>query len=541
MDLGLVISRFDEECFQDILGKEIIGTLRLLGSKYLYSENLNKILQNSYSNAELISNKEPRDLIIDSLKMSEAEELYKRFSSEPSTNVYFALKSIRYKGTNLQKIAAFFETELPEKQKLEFIPTEEIVPVYPLYDYQRNVLERMDSFLSGDKNRVLLHMPTGSGKTRTSISYICQFLISNTTSNVIWLANTKELLEQAFDEFKKAWSSLGNRKITAIRYWDKSDIDLTSQKNSFIVAGLDKLYSLLMRDIETISIIGSKTSLVIMDEAHMAIAPTYKLLIQNLLSNKASLIGLSATPGRTWNNINEDEKLSQFFYRQKVMLQISGYSNPVNYLVENGYLARVKNTRLFHSEGIELSASDLDFLKANYKLSQNALERISADKKRNMALISKIESLIERHKRIILFGITAPHSKVLSALLTAIGINSSVLTSETPSYQRAKIIEDFKEPVENNPSPKILCNYGILTTGFDAPEITCAVISRPTDSLVLYSQMVGRAIRGKRSGGSEEAEIVTVIDENLPGFKEVAEAFINWEDVWNTEDNQNNN
>ena len=64
------------------------------------------------------------------------------------------------------------------------------------------------------------------------------------------------------------------------------------------------------------------------------------------------------------------------------------------------------------------------------------------------------------------------------------------------------------------------------------PEISCAVIARPTDSLVLYSQMVGRAIRGTESGGNAEAEIVTVIDENLKGFGEVADAFMNWEDVW---------
>jgi superfamily II DNA or RNA helicase len=78
----------------------------------------------------------------------------------------------------------------------------------------------------------------------------------------------------------------------------------------------------------------------------------------------------------------------------------------------------------------------------------------------------------------------------------------------------------------------VLCNFGILTTGFDAPETSCAVIARPTDSLVLYSQMVGRAIRGVRSGGNLEAEIVTVIDESLPGFGNVADAFTNWDDVW---------
>ena len=71
-----------------------------------------------------------------------------------------------------------------------------------------------------------------------------------------------------------------------------------------------------------------------------------------------------------------------------------------------------------------------------------------------------------------------------------------------------------------------------MTTGFDAPETSCAVIARPTDSLVLYSQMVGRAIRGPKSGGNLEAEIVTVIDGSLKGFGEVADAFMNWEDIW---------
>ena len=56
----------------------------------------------------------------------------------------------------------------------------------------------------------------------------------------------------------------------------------------------------------------------------------------------------------------------------------------------------------------------------------------------------------------------------------------------------------------------IVVNYGVLTTGFDAPAISAAVIARPTRSLVLYSQMIGRATRGTRAGGNAEAEIVTV-------------------------------
>lgn len=78
----------------------------------------------------------------------------------------------------------------------------------------------------------------------------------------------------------------------------------------------------------------------------------------------------------------------------------------------------------------------------------------------------------------------------------------------------------------------VLCNYGVLTTGFDAPSASAAVISRPTKSLVLYSQMVGRVIRGPKAGGTPTCEIVTVVNPALPGFGDVADAFVNWEDVW---------
>jgi superfamily II DNA or RNA helicase len=108
-----------------------------------------------------------------------------------------------------------------------------------------------------------------------------------------------------------------------------------------------------------------------------------------------------------------------------------------------------------------------------------------------------------------------------------------VVTSDSTSIERNRVISRFKLSRAENPNPMVLCNFGILTTGFDAPEISCAVIARPTDSLVLYSQMIGRAIRGPKSGGNEVSEIVTVIDDGLPGFGDLSEAFLNWEDVWN--------
>ncbi|MDB4902209.1 MAG: type restriction protein res subunit [Mucilaginibacter sp.] len=535
MDIKNLITRLDEEAFQNILGKEVVATLNLLGGKYVYSENLLKVLFNTYSNQELVLKKISRNYLIDALNREEITNLIFILGVQPSKDMYEFVKELNFKGDILDRLFNYFGEILPKETPLEWISEVAIVPKYPLYSYQISVQGKIDRFLATEKNRVLLHMPTGSGKTRTTISYICNFFLKNEGVNVVWFANTKELLDQAFSEFVRAWSLLGNRDIKAIKFWDKSTVDLTQLKGCFIVAGLDKTYQALMKNMSSISIFANGCKLIIMDEAHMAIAPTYKLLIENMIANKTSLIGLSATPGRTWNDPDEDKKLSNFFYRQKAKLEIPGYENPVDYLVDEGYLARVNNTKLFTDSGITLSANDIKYLTENYVLPTNVLKDLSESRLRNMAIISKIKELIKVHKRIILFAITKDHAIVLNSLLTAIEINSNVVTSDTNSIDRSSIIKKFKESRLDNPAPMVLCNYGILTTGFDAPETSCAVIARPTDSLVLYSQMVGRAIRGIKSGGNATAEIVTVIDESLPGFKEVADAFLNWEDVWEKE------
>ena len=531
--LEKIITRLDAEAFQDILGKEVIGTLFQMGAEYSYSDGLKKILSNTYSNEELLKNSISRNHIIDSLRKDEIEILSKNMNLTIKSDYWDYIKNIDYKSNNLKILFDFFGEKISHEIEHEWIQEFIINPNYPLYPYQRQVLKKINTVLNSNKNRVLLHMPTGSGKTRTTINFICRYFLENENTNVVWFANTIELLDQAYNEFNKAWINLGNREIKAVKYWGKSNIDLSTLKGSFIVAGLDKTYNALLSNAGKMSSFSNNCSLVIMDEAHQAIAPTYSLLINSLLViNKASLIGLSATPGRTWNTPEEDRKLADFFYKQKAKIIIDGYENPVDYLIEKKYLAKTVNTKLFFNSGTTLTAEDLIYLKENYVLSNKVLKKISEDRLRNLAIISKVKELIKKHQRIILFAITKPHAIVLNSLLTAIDIKSNVLTSDTNSIERNRIINNFKVSRKDNPESIVLCNFGILTTGFDAPETSCAVIARPTDSLVLYSQMVGRAIRGLESGGNEEAEIVTVIDDNLPGFGNVADAFVNWDDVW---------
>ena len=166
---------------------------------------------------------------------------------------------------------------------------------------------------------------------------------------------------------------------------------------------------------------------------------------------------------------------------------------------------------------------------SDFEIPDKLLKKLADDSLRTLKILRKIEDLTTRHKRILVFATTVAHSELLAVLLKSRGFNAKSLTGNTSTLDRPRMIEWYKEDTND---VRILCNFGILTTGFDAPKTSAAVIARPTKSLVLFSQMVGRATRGIRAGGNKESEIVTVIDIDLPGFRNMAESFTNWEDIW---------
>lgn len=531
MNFENFLTRIDEEIISKIIGRSAIQILNLLNTDLARISKLQSVLLNVYSPTELLSNAEIRNDFFDVLKENEAIELLKLLGKTKKDNAYTELKQIKF---NLEKeliiLYTFFEIQVPISiEVVDKVQEFECLPNYSLFKHQRKAINEIKTKLYTNKKKVLLHMPTGSGKTRTAMNVICTHLRDNEPTTIIWLAHTEELCEQAAQEFEKAWGYLGNRTINVFRYWGNSSIEIDKIKDGFIVSGLAKMYNLLKQNASVISKTAYNCTLVIMDEAHMAIAPTFNVNLSTLISFNASLLGLSATPGRTYNDPQTDLELSNFFNKQKVTLKIEGYKNPVEYLIDEGYLAKIINKPLLYKSGLTLTENDLKYLKDNLSLSDSFLNKLSQDQQRNILIIQKIDELISRHKRIIIFALNVEHSNLLATCLQVRGINAYSITGQTEGMQRARLIENFKS---DDDRCLVLCNYGILTTGFDAPKTSCAVITRPTDSLVLYSQMVGRAIRGTKANGNAEAEIVTVVDTALPGFDEIANAFFNWEDVW---------
>lgn len=180
-------------------------------------------------------------------------------------------------------------------------------------------------------------------------------------------------------------------------------------------------------------------------------------------------------------------------------------------------------------ESKNFSFKDLESIAQLTNIPLNILKMLGEDEQRNLKIIYEVERLLSRHTRLILFAPSVDSSNFQTSILRARGHDAFSITSETDQIKRKLFIEKYKN---DDPHPKILCNYGVLTTGFDAPKTSAAVIARPTLSLVLYSQMIGLAIRGVKAGGNSEAEVLTGIDRELPGFNSITESFNNWEDVW---------
>lgn len=486
----------------------------------------------------LLREKSYRSKIIPYLKEVQVRELLAllEVNVADGADAWITLDKVSFaKGNrNYDILLDFFDIEKTPKDEAAATPLEleTITPQYPLFDHQIKATKQVNAYLGSRENKVLLHMPTGAGKTRTAMNVICDFFRNAETikdSLVVWIANSKELCEQASDEFCRAWGHLGNREVKLHKRFGQYDSTLKDVDSGFLVAGIDMLYSRSISEDTNFIALARKVKLVIFDEAHLAVAPTYKNVVEQFLSiSRSGLLGLSATPGRTTFVSDEQNKeLADLFAHQKAILEIPGYADPVKYLQAEKYIAKVNyETVPYKPEDITISQKQLNDMKGGQDIPASVMKTLGLDAKRNLLIINRIITQISLGKQIIVFAASVKSAIIITSILRFMGHRAAVVTASSHSADRCDAIQKYKAG-----RVQVLVNYGVLTTGFDAPKTNVAIIARPTTSLVLYSQMVGRAIRGTKAGGNDESTVFTVVDD-LPGFRDVSKAFLNWEDVW---------
>ena len=178
-------------------------------------------------------------------------------------------------------------------------------------------------------------------------------------------------------------------------------------------------------------------------------------------------------------------------------------------LIQRRILCRVYHHVLGSPLHQRLDRKEMDHIRQFGEFRTKTIREIGYHKQRNALILSEMERLHRGGRRSILFfGCSIEHSRLISSLLRIMyGIESSYVDSRLDSRSRADAIEGFRRG-----EISVLCNYDVLTAGFDAPNVDCVFVGRPIRSTLLYTQMVGRGMRGTKSGGTEDMLLVDIDD-----------------------------
>ena len=407
-----------------------------------------------------------------------------------------------------------------------------------LHDYQRRIVDQTRALfrrsrLAVGNKRGMISMPTGSGKTRVAVQAVVEALRDGELAGgVLWIADRDELCEQAVEAWGQVWASRGTRRerLRVSRLWQGQPDPLPTGERHVVVASVQTLFARFHRRPDDFSFLAD-FALVVFDEAHRSIAPTYTAVMQELgmggrrrRPGEPFLIGLTATPYRGHNERETDWLVRRY---GEVRLDAGAFrsDNPhevVTELQEMKVLAEADQSEI-DGGALSLSADELDQMEASPWLPQSAEDRIARDSERTMRIIEAFETHIEPDWPTLIFATSVEHAQTLAALLSGRGITARAVSGTTESSARRRIVEEFR-----NGDIRALVNYGVFREGFDAPRTRAIIVARPVYSPNLYFQMIGRGLRGRLNGGNDRCLILNVRDNILNYDRQLAFSDLDW-------------
>ena len=322
-----------------------------------------------------------------------------------------------------------------------------------LYDYQEDMKGRIEGELRLHRS-VMAQMPTGTGKTYLLTAVIDSFVSNNPMEKVWIVAHRRELVSQIDETVRKFHS-------------------YSASNASFLLSSVKAMsIQWLMRHYDEIE---EEPGMIVIDEAHHALAKTYKEMWERF--PKAKFLGLTATPCR---------------------LNGTGFTDLFDVLVQSWGVPE------FISKG-RLATYDFVSIKSDGVTQRliDSLQKRGADgdyqnKEMDMLLNKKpsIERLYRsleefgKDRKGIVYAINISHAQKITKLYQEHGVKAIAIDSKTPATERQQDIEAFKKG-----DIQVLVNVDIFSEGFDCPDVEFVQLARPTLSLAKYLQMVGRGLR----------------------------------------------
>lgn len=358
-----------------------------------------------------------------------------------------------------------------------------------LFDFQADLVELITKLVSDSRaDRVgLVSLPTGAGKTRTACTACLRLLASGKVSRVLWVAPSNELLAQAISAFKLiSTQGEGPDTFIAARFIGAGASEPDGPIVFFATSQL--LASRVKSGAENLP----RLDLLVFDEAHYALAPSYRRAVSSLRKAGVALVGLTATPGRVGEE--ETEGLTDLFNNRLLISQRLG-RRPIESLREKGILSSVVFRRInFDGSGPGT------FLSRRHRRTL-PIDQLSSHPGRFAATLGAIVD-IPRDERAIVFAGSLEHAAALATGLRAHDISVGVVSGYQEPIVRSRILQSFQEG-----HIRVLLNKSVLIAGYDCPATRHVFLTVPVSSAIAFEQMVGRASRGPLVGGNSESYV----------------------------------
>lgn len=333
--------------------------------------------------------------------------------------------------------------------------------VYGLRPYQQQCISSITTCISRQKNRVLCALATGLGKT---VIFCHLYQALKVDKRWLILAHREELLNQAAEKFK----TINPGVSVGIEQGQR-----TCEGAQIVIASVQTMQRKRLESFNP-----DEFGVIICDEAHHSVAKSYTNVFDHFnVSHEGTekiLIGMTATPNR-----GDGVGLSTVY-------DDIAFEYPLFDGIEDGYLCKIIGKKIHTDcslDGIKTRAGDFAI-----KELANAVD----SPQRNQLVVQEYSKLAVGRKGLV-FSVNVEHAQRLHEAFLDGKVQSGVVTGETPKMERKDTLAKFSEG-----ELRVLCNCGVLTEGFDDPEVSCIVMARPTQSPCLYTQIIGRGSRPKK-------------------------------------------
>jgi len=332
-----------------------------------------------------------------------------------------------------------------------------------LRPYQSEALTAVRNAYKAGKRRVIVSLPTGTGKTVVFAHFP---KVLQMKKRLLVLAHREELLLQARDKFQSIDPEL------------KTEIEQAGSRASADAKVVIASVPTLARNAARLSRLQpGEFSIIVVDEAHHAVAPSYRRIFDHFGLFEPSvpryLIGFTATPRR-----GDKQGLGEVF--EEVC-----YARDMREMIRDRYLCPITGWRV----DTDLSLDNVKVRGKHGDFVESQLARVVNTPSRNNLLVKAYRDFAPQ-RRTIVFCVDVSHAKDVQHAFTEAGIPTAAVWGELPRDERRNVLARFSAGEVD-----VVTNCNLLTEGFDEPRVDCVIMARPTRSKLLYAQMLGRGTR----------------------------------------------